>query len=269
MLFRSQAALETVLRDGARGKNSRRGDGPNSPSGRAVVKTPEVRRCAGSGFGREGASWKTAGGSPSRVAAVRRDPGGGEGHGGTGPRQRRRQRTHAGIKPLEASRGNAARHTRCQRQEGRGRRRRHPIRVRASPRRPPKPHGRYRVKAPERPDEEQVAEVVENGVSGTTAGVGKPVLVDSSARCAEGDGIPGEALRGRVTSVITNRGRLGSGPPRRRPTSRETPTCCRIPTVGAERAKTSRVGAERRNTEDGEVKANEASSAHREALKRR
>jgi hypothetical protein len=53
------------------------------------------------------------------------------------------------------------------------------------------------------------------------------------------------------------------------PTSREMPTCCRIPTVGAERAKTSRVGAERRNTEDGEAKANEASSAHREALKRR
>jgi hypothetical protein len=42
------------------------------------------------------------------------------------------------------------------------------------------PHGRYRVKAPERSAEEEVAEVVENGVSGTTAGVGKPVPVDST-----------------------------------------------------------------------------------------
>jgi hypothetical protein len=42
------------------------------------------------------------------------------------------------------------------------------------------PHGRYRVKAPKRSEEEQVAEAVENGASGTTAGVGKPVPVDST-----------------------------------------------------------------------------------------
>ena len=41
------------------------------------------------------------------------------------------------------------------------------------------PHGRYRVKIPERSEEEQVAGAVENGVSGTTAGGGKPVPVDS------------------------------------------------------------------------------------------
>jgi hypothetical protein len=35
------------------------------------------------------------------------------------------------------------------------------------------PHGRYRVKVPERSEEEQVAGAVENGVSGTTAGGGK------------------------------------------------------------------------------------------------
>ncbi len=33
----------------------------------------------------------------------------------------------------------------------------------------PQPHGRYRVKSPEGQNEEQVVEVVRNGVSGTTA----------------------------------------------------------------------------------------------------
>lgn len=129
-----------------------------------------------------------------RVVATRRDPGGAEGQEGTGPRQCRRQRTRAGIKPLETSEADTERHTSSNVTRGWK-----PVTAtdprEGKPLKTAEPHGRYRVKAPERSEEEQVAEAVENGVSGATAGGGKPVQVDSPTRCVIGDGIPGEAFR--------------------------------------------------------------------------
>lgn len=109
------------------GKNSMRDDGCNGPSGCKVVKTPRARFPAGSrsGFGPVGEGWTTKGrGRITRswqhgsVAARQRDPGGEQRQEGIGPRPSgRRQRTHAGNKPLEARRTTAT--WASERQEGR------------------------------------------------------------------------------------------------------------------------------------------------------
>ena len=132
------------------------------------------------------------------------------------------------------------------------------------------PHGRYRVKIPERSEEEQVAGAVENGVSGTTAGGGKPVPVDSPDSKRRRGRNPRRGVPGSGSASWR-----GSGPAWKRVTEeatnlkRDDKTTIELSMVVVERAKTPRVDVERRKTEGGEMKANEVSSALREALKRR
>jgi hypothetical protein len=115
------------------------------------------------------------------------------------------------------------------------------------------PHGRYRVKAPERSAEEQVAEVVENGVSGTTAGVGKPVPVDSTdSMRRRGQNPRRGAPRWRPMAAGVGAGletghRGGDQPHERRQTAVEYLAAV------VERANTPRVGAERRKAAGGEA----------------
>jgi hypothetical protein len=109
------------------------------------------------------------------------------------------------------------------------------------------------VKTPERSEEEQVAEAVKNGASGTTAGVGKPVSVDSPDSKRRRGREPRRGVRTRRREPSGLRAGLDTGhrggdqPHERRQATVESSM------VVVERANTPRVGAERRKTEGGET----------------
>jgi hypothetical protein len=132
------------------------------------------------------------------------------------------------------------------------------------------PQGRYRVKTPERSEEEQVAEVVRNGVSGTTAGSWQSrCWWTPSTSSVEGDESPGEALGHGSPKLSGIRAGLDTGhrggdqPHERRQPAVESSMVA----WSARKRRGSTPRGARPRVE--RPKANEAASAPHEALKRR